>query len=437
MYTLTNTNTLFGIKSNNINDYKKLSKAIKIHLKRNNISVNDILLRIGINLYKCSWCNNDNNAYYLICDIDSNMVTIKGIDYNFLNKLKAKFVCHLPKCEYHNLNPNSIDFISRAYGVSEDDAKIYLHKRSKSPFYKENHIDQAQYKLTQSVYSLTDKSAATIKANFSRSLEGYIDRYGEDLGTSRWLDINKRKINSIDNYQLSGLTIQDSIQKYNDWIFKTTCSKESYIQKYGNFNGPIEYIKRLANYAAISTDTISNQTEVVKFISDKIENDPLSVCIDYPLQSKLDNNTLITELIKKYNITYELIENTLKNRGYGYKSLIGKKLGKFGIMSWTKDGILLRSSAEYRFYQKLLTLHLDKLHVKIDTWYPCKKFKFDFFFPELEIYIEIAGMCNLVSYKLQLEKKITQYNCLVAYNYYDQDIILEKVRLIAIQKGLL
>ena len=87
----------------------------------------------------------------------------------------------------------------------------------------------------------------------------------------------------------------------------------------------------------------------------KIENDPLSVCIDYPLQSKLDSNSLINELISKHNITLDLLENTLKDKGYGYKSLIGKKLGKFGIMSWTTDGKLLRSAAEYRFYQKLKT----------------------------------------------------------------------------------
>lgn len=118
------------------------------------------------------------------------------------------------KCLGSLLNPNSIEYISKAFKLSEDDSKKYLIERNKSPFYKKNHENEDAYKKFQ-----------------SRGLNWYIDKFGDIDGTIRYNSFRKKVSfgNSskalIEKYGIDGF---NQINKK-----KAICNLSHFIKKYG------------------------------------------------------------------------------------------------------------------------------------------------------------------------------------------------------------
>lgn len=425
---LSNTNTEFYLKDSSINNYKKLSKAVKTHLKRNKFQLSNILYDSDIEISKCAWCNKENMIFYLLFDlskIDENIVSLKDIDYNFAGNSKARYICHSSDCESTKLNPNSLEFIKLAYKLSENDAIGYLHSRNCTPFYKENHESDLEYINTQSKYSKTNKLIATAKATFSRSLAGYTTRYGQELGTTKWLETCKNKAITLENYIKNGSTEDEAYALYEEWKLTVSFTKEAFIKRFGPINGPLKYLEEMVKRHQSIFNNICNKQTAITYIGKRIREYRLSLCKNFKLSDKIGKSSLESEIMIKYDISIDDIDNQLIELNYGYKTLDNIKINKFGLMSWTEDGKLLRSSFEYSFYTKMIKAGLTSIPYDIGGWYPCKKLKYDFYL--LGTYIEIAGMMSIPSYKDQIAKKINLYNCLVSYNYDDQDAIINKL----------
>jgi hypothetical protein len=187
----------------------------------------------------------------------------------------------------------------------------------------------------------------------------------------------------------------------------------------------------------MSESDLMDKPSAVSFISDKIEADSMSICKDYPIIDKLESKSIYKELMAQHNIGIDDIIVELKNRSFGFMESDWAKLGKFGLMSWTPDGQLLRSALEYKFYNKILDSKLSKLTCLIDGYYPCKHYKYDFYFPQIDVYIEIAGLMNIPEYVDQMQKKQKLYNCIVSCNPIEFSAIIDRLVSLSKEKGVL
>ena len=79
--------------------------------------------------------------------------------------------CHQGrKCKGSLLNPNSIEYVSTSFKITEDAALEFIHRRNNTPFYKENHKSTIEYKNFQ-----------------AHDLNWFIDKYGNPIKDSKQL----------------------------------------------------------------------------------------------------------------------------------------------------------------------------------------------------------------------------------------------------------
>lgn len=88
-------------------------------------------------------------------------------------------------------------------------------------------------------------------------------------------------------------------------------------------------------------------------------------------------------------------------------------------MYYTHKNELLRSTLEKTFYDILYENNIEYL---LDKQYPNQnnksKYRYDFYIPIVDEYIEIAGLRHL-KYLNILNKKIEKFNCIVLFNFND------------------
>lgn len=239
-------------KAIDIKKNKRTDKLIpvKVHLKSaHKISILDYFdFRIK---EKCKFCKKE-NVKVLLTKINGKV--------NFC----AKKYCENKKCinERKKINPNSIKFVSICNNVDTDEAKKIIHKRNKSPFYKINHKNEKEYLNSQRIFSpihvehylnkenpitgrkytvkeAEEKIRATQskigrkskgkKFNFITNKESFIEKFGIEEGTKKYLSW-KRKVNN---------SRQNSPMR----VF----SKNWYKYTYGDQAGSLSFIHRI-NY---------------------------------------------------------------------------------------------------------------------------------------------------------------------------------------------
>ncbi len=213
----------FEFKKNYYDDIHRIFTSMKISLGRSGIDLMSICKKVFlIEVFKCPFCNND-SKYDFEINLDENIIKIKGINLIQNSKGWKNYHCKSgKKCPGGLLNPNSVEYISKSFKVDNKTANNFLLERNKSPFYKNNHESEDDYKYFQ-----------------SRSKESYLSKYGDDLG--------QKKYDSFLNNIKNNNNRESLIKKYGDELYseickkKSTCSLSFYISKYGEELGLIKY----------------------------------------------------------------------------------------------------------------------------------------------------------------------------------------------------
>ena len=144
-YYIVGLDTFINIKDCEEFDCGKFSKAINMSFARKHkMSAIDICNKLGFVLKQCPFCKEYVKPDYYDMKVDGSTLTILGVVYR-----KEFTSCSNKACRSKKINPNSVEFVSTAYGLSSDEALKYIHTRNKSPFYRENHNSEEDYKKYQ------------------------------------------------------------------------------------------------------------------------------------------------------------------------------------------------------------------------------------------------------------------------------------------------
>lgn len=249
----------FGINEitqKNLN--KSISSKFKRILKKDFIDF--LLAKVPIDKkIFCNWCGRPNVTCKGIYGIDFSNMTVSLMDIEYSKKLHC---CYgTTECQSKKLNPNSIEFVSKSRNLSLEEAREYILNRNKSPFYSRNHKTLDDYKKYQGSRCFSDdverNKEIINKQNFSRSLDGFKEKYGPIEGQQKY-DLYQSK---------KAITLENLIKKYDDpkvaeekllsWKRSTSLTLENCIRRHGPVEGPKYYKKSVENGGLYSTITFA------------------------------------------------------------------------------------------------------------------------------------------------------------------------------------
>lgn len=105
-------------------------------------------------------------------------------------------------------------------------------------------------------------------------------------------------------------------------------------------------------------------------------------------------------------------ENFIKRHGEKGEEKFNEYFN-YGINTYTEQGDLLKSNFEIKFYEKSKTVGLLNEQHFINKRYPNSIKSYDFYFPELDLYIELAGNMKNEEYRNKIIQKQEEFDCLV------------------------
>lgn len=328
-----------------LNDYMELESSadtssnkniynviMRTYSKRRKKSVKD-LIKEHYNIKKCRNCNSD--AEYEI-DYEIKRESDDEIYFSFKDirypKYKDYEKLYCGKC-LKKYNANSKKYVSKIYGITEEEANKIILERNNSPFYSNNHDSKEDYKRWQkrdkgfyiSKYGIKegekkfnenikkwqeasnsdenrykkdstsynfflkkfdgDKEKAKIEyirrrkdLSYKSSLQYLIDAYGKEKGEELYLErLKKLSYNNTLKCYKEKYGEKEGIKKYNNWKNKITLDINSFIKKYGTDEGKKRYKKWLIG---ITRDFNHYSKESIDFFNK------------------------LSEFFKKYNILY-------------------------------------------------------------------------------------------------------------------------------------
>jgi len=130
-------------------------------------------------------------------------------------------------------------------------------------------------------------------------------------------------------------------------------------------------------------------------------------------------------ILNKFGIKY-IYDKIIKNKPQTFKyKKINFIRNKYGYLSITLKGELLKSKGEYDFYQLLINNNIDYI---IGKRYPNSTYMYDFYLPKFDAYIEIAGMMKDQNYKEKMDLKKEKFNSIIIENYKDMLIYIQKIK---------
>jgi len=211
----------------------------------------EYLIKLGYTFKKCNFCGNNATAIIKINRNEYN-IDILNLEFrlNYCNNYNK--TCHGAK-----LNPNSVAFVSKVYDLSESDALSYIKTRNKSPFYKENHKSDEDYKKSQArnieyyiniygdVNGIKKYNSICEKLKYSHSEQYYIDTLGEIHGKEHWANLSSLKDSMSYEFCLKKCNNDvDAAQKmYNDRLHSVNIGLSRMIERYGIIDGTIAHEK--------------------------------------------------------------------------------------------------------------------------------------------------------------------------------------------------
>lgn len=154
-------------------------------------------------------------------------------------------------CKSKKLNPNSIEYVSKVFGVSTEEANQIILRRNKSPFYKTNFSSEEEYRKAQ-----------------SRGVEFYKKKYGDEW-EEKYLQANHNKSigHKYETYvQKYGVAHADELMKKHD-----SMSIQFHKKKYGK-DWKRHYEERCEK--CIPKQLCSGSKESLKFFEELSENLP-------------------------------------------------------------------------------------------------------------------------------------------------------------------
>ena len=214
-------------------------------------------LKIDLNLIfehqlieKCPFCGAF-SSYVLDYEINHDLMTVyyHGVKLRTSNGM-IDYHCHQGrKCKGSLLNPNSIEYVSTSFKITEDAALEFIHRRNNTPFYKENHKSTIEYKNFQ-----------------AHDLNWFIDKYGNHDGTRRFdnmcrecsikntnkyiletygeevlAEIEKKKAVGSILWWITRYGEIEGKEKYDKWIKSVKITKENFIKRHGEHDGGIKW----------------------------------------------------------------------------------------------------------------------------------------------------------------------------------------------------
>lgn len=435
-YYIENFNYFINISNKNINE-KVITYSLNRSFSRKlHMSMIDICNKLNFKLRKCPFCDIDVRPDLYDIELKDNKINIVGCVYT------KKFTpCSNKKCRSKILNPNSVEFVSIAYNMSREEALNYIHTRNKSPFYIENHSSLEEYKK----YQIRDRywykehgkdMNESIKlGNYHKSLEFYKIKYGDSKGEELYKNINSSKSITLSN-MIKKHGEEDGIKVYENWKKQVVQSLDNMIKRYGEENGNIRYKELIKKQ--ISKGRVTNSFENIdsifidkemffKFLYVRLPIIKQFYIDDYYIEKYIyDENVfiqyIVESLFENKNEFLNQFKKYINNKNIFYDRY---KIIKKGILSniyLTKDGIILRSNLECYFYNELFNNNISDILFYVDKLYPNQnnsRYRYDFYFPDFDEYIEIAGLIENEQYRKRLQIKNKLFSPIILYTQTD------------------
>jgi hypothetical protein len=250
--------------------------------------------------------------------------------------------------------------------ISEKQSKnsnILKQKKQSNPEkYKSSETTNIEYWLNKG-YNLNDAKIKLSERQSTFSLKKCIDKYGEVVGTEKFLNRQKKWINTLKNKE----NFQEVQLKKN--VFKYDVKETKLLLQHANYKEKTKGI-----IMGCSTYNTINE-----FIDCIIKNDDIKKYSDLTqyVNSKVICNIFKTTPTIIKNLFYEKI-NLNQNRQY------------YGISVY-HNGIRYKSVGEYRV---ALFLEENKINFDYEKNYPNSNLKCDFYLKEKDTYIELYGLLN-------------------------------------------
>ena len=146
VFYIKDTGFLMSLKKDPLNA-RYFEHSLRLHLAKKTKTSFSVLNEEPV---RCVFCGKVNQTHYPKYQIsEDRQVTIVGTGYR---NIKKYCFDQTSDCPGKRLNPNSVEFVSKTEGLSEEEALRLIHTRNKSPFYLENHKTKHDYQKTQRQY---------------------------------------------------------------------------------------------------------------------------------------------------------------------------------------------------------------------------------------------------------------------------------------------
>jgi hypothetical protein len=312
-----------------------ISTILKKSLTKHGITIDMFVDDMGMEFEKCRICNSTYPPLNFICEINpSDEIVISSLEFT-----RDYVYCYGTNvsCTGIQMNPNSVEFISKVMKLSDLDAMAYIKKNNRSPFYKENWNNEEEYRQSQSrnldyykkhhgVNAERQFENHINKIKYSNSLSRYIDNYGIELGTEIFTEISSKKDSSSMVYYLekNNEDYVKALFEYKERIKQCSLSLDALINRNGIDFGTLKYEenarKKLVSQKAF-LDGLSKEEKKTKYGmtreklgDEKYEKWRLSVSVPLARASK-ESMVLINDIIDTIDL-----RNDELYYGYGEKN---------------------------------------------------------------------------------------------------------------------